>query len=366
MPPTVSVIIPVYNQMQFVSQAIESVLAQTFIDYEIIVINDGSTDNTAEVLANYEKHIRLITQTNAGLSAARNSGLTIARGEMIGFLDADDLWYPGMLSTMVAHLRRNPHIDLVCGAWDVIDEKGRIIKPLNKPSNFKAKVQADFLRAVATGNLFLVHALLIRHKCFECCGAFDPDLRAVEDWDMWIRLAAHGHKADLIDVPVARYRRHKGNMTYEPHRMEQASRQLLTRLFLNPQLAPRIADLQDHAYIDSWLTIADFCHTAGLEAETRRYVKMAYELYLKAPKNTERSLHHFNRLLGLPETEAFMQLIVAATPKVLIQYYLSKGRQVLRRGHYSLILSRLKWSNLRALGLGLKDALAKRPGNEKP
>lgn len=357
MSPTVSVIIPVYNQAHFVAQAIDSVLAQTFPDYEIIVVNDGSTDHTAQVLAGYGDRLHVITQANVGLSAARNSGLRVARGEMIGFLDADDLWYPDMLAATVTFLKQNPQIDLVYGAWDTIDETGRVIKPLNHPSNLREKVQADFLRAIATGNLFLVHTLLIRRKCFDCCGVFDPTLRAVEDWDLWLRMAAHRHTVDVIDTPLAHYRRHTGNMTYDPQRMEQASRQLLVKLFSNQQLAQRLDGLEEHAYIDTWLTIAGFCHAVGLETETRRYIQMAQELFLKAPYNPELNIRHYNRLLQLPATEDFMRAIVGSTPGTLLKYFWLKGRQVLGRGDFRLILARLKWRNLRALGIGLKEAL---------
>ncbi|NJN95341.1 MAG: glycosyltransferase [Anaerolineales bacterium] len=360
MSPTVSVIIPVYNQAHFVGQAIDSILAQTFTDYEIIVVNDGSTDHTTQVLAGYGDRLHIITQANAGLSAARNSGLQVARGEMIGLLDADDLWYPEMLAATVTFLKENPHIDLVYGAWDTIDETGRVIKPLNKPSNLRTKVQADFLRSIATGNLFLVHTLLIRRKCFDCCGVFDPNLRAVEDWDLWVRMAAHGHTVDVIDTPIAHYRRHSGNMTYDPQRMEQASRRLLTRLFSNDLLAQRVADLEEHAYIDTWLTIAGFCHAAGMETETRRYVQLAKELFVKAPHNPELNIRHYDRLLKLPEAEDFMKIIVGSTPEILLKYFWRKGQQVLWRGDFRLILARLKWRNLVALGTGLKEAFIKR------
>lgn len=357
MSPTVSVIIPAYNQAQFVSQAIESVLAQTFTDYEIIVVNDGSTDNTAQVLAGYGDCLQVITQANAGLSAARNSGLKAAQGEFIAFLDADDLWYPHMLATTVAHLQQNPEIDLVCGAWDLIDESGQMFRPANKPSNLRARVRADLLRALATGNLFLVHALLIRKKCFACCGDFDTTLKAVEDWDLWTRMAIHGHKVDMIDAPVARYRRHRANMSLDVQRMEQASRQVLVKLFANEQLTDRLAGLQDHAYIQMRLVLALYCHEGGADADSRRFVQQAQELYQKAPKNKEVDQLHLSSLLLLPDTDEFKRMIVASSPETIVRYYCRRGYQLFRDGNYKLMVERLKPSNILIFLLGFKDAL---------
>lgn len=357
MSPTVSVIIPAYNQAQFINQAIESVLAQTFTDYEIIVVNDGSTDNTAQVLAAYGDHLQVITQANAGLSAARNSGLKVARGEFIAFLDSDDLWYSRMLATTVAYLQQNPEVDLVCGAWDLIDESGQVIRPANKPSNFRARVRADLLRALATGNLFLVHALLIRKKCFACCGNFDTTLKAVEDWDLWTRMAIHGHKADVIDVPVARYRRHRANMTRDAQRMENASKQVLSKLFANKQLTGRLAGLQDRAYIQMWLILAIYCYEGGADADSRKFVQRAQELYLKASKNREVDQMHLSSLLVLPDTDEFKRMIVASSPETIIRYYCWRGYQLLRDGNYKLMLERLKPSNILIFLLGFKDAV---------
>jgi hypothetical protein len=251
-----------------------------------------------------------------------------------------------MLATTVAYLQQHPEIDLVCGAWDSIDESGQMITPANKPSNFQARVRADFLRALATGNLFLVHALLIRKKCFACCGNFDTSLKAVEDWDLWTRMAVHGHKADVIDVPVARYRRHKANMTREPQRMEQASQQVITRIFSDAQLADRIADLKDHAYIFAWLTIAGHCYEAGGEADAQKYVRLAEELYHDAPPNPELSLLYLEKLFLLPGAEPFMQTIATTVPTTKPLYTWFTVRQKLQHKHYGIAF--LKISQLLA------------------
>lgn len=337
MTPTVSVIIPVYNQAQYVAQAIDSVLAQQFTDYEIIVVNDGSTDESPQMLNRYRGRIGVITQMNQGLSAARNSALQIARGEFIGFLDADDLWYPHTLATTVAYLQDHPNIDLVCGAWDLINEAGQIIQPPNNFSAYREKVAQNFLRTIALGNFILPSALLVRRTCFDRCGLFDPDLKGVEDWDFMSRVAAKGCRLGLIDVPVLHYRRHEGCLTRKPERTEKASRQVLDKLFSRPDLAAHLApDLRDHAFVYAWLSIAGYCQEAGLEAEVRRFVQMAENHYDAAPPEIELSLAYLNRLARLTSAELFMQKIADTTPEARSLFYWLMARRAFERRHYRL------------------------------
>ncbi|MBE7552149.1 MAG: glycosyltransferase [Anaerolineales bacterium] len=334
--PTVSVIIPVYNQAQFIGQTIDSVLAQTFSDYEIIVVDDASTDNTAKILAGYGDCLRVITlKTNTGPAITRNIALGVAQGEFIAFLDSDDMWYLRRLDITVSYLRKNLNVDLVCGAWDHIDEAGRTIEKLNQPSNYQPQVDIDFLRTlVVRGNLLATSALLIRRKCFECCGLFDTNLKRSMDWDLWLRMAAHGHKIAMIDQPVSRYRRHQTNLTLNPQRMEEATRQVLVKLFSNDQLAVRLADLQEHAYIDSWLRLAGLAHEAGLEKDTHRFIQMARELYPKAVPNYALSFNYLEKLFLLPAAEEFMLMIATAMPEVRPLYSWMMMRRYLQKGDY--------------------------------
>lgn len=342
-PPTVSVIIPVYNQAQFIGQTIDSVLAQTFTDYEIIVVDDASTDNTAQVLAGYKDHIRLISlETNTGPAVTRNIALGMAQGEFIAFLDSDDLWYPRRLDITVSYLRKDFNVDLVCGAWDHINETGRTIEELNQPSKFQSQVDTDFLRTLAVrGNLLATSALLIRRKCFECCGLFDTNLKRSMDWDLWLRMATHGHKIAMIDQPVSRYRRHQGNLTLNSQRMEEATNQVLAKLFSDTRLAPHLVDLHDHAYIASWLRLAGLANKAGLVEETHRFLQMAENLYPKAIRNRILNVNYLEKLFLLPDAERFMQLIVSSTPEVGPLYGWMMFRRRFHGGDYQTALMAL-------------------------
>jgi len=334
MRPTVSVITPAYNQARYLNQAIDSVFQQTFSDYEIIVVNDGSTDETAQVLAGYGDRIRVITQANAGLSAARNSGLRAAQGEMIAFLDADDLWYPEMLSTTVAHLRANPETDFVSGAWDYINEAGKTIRRVNKPSaEIKPNEHGDFFRTLALGNLFHVAALLFRRNCFDCCGFFDPSLRSLEDWDLWLRLAAHGHKIGLVDTPVSRYRRHSGSMTLDAERTVNAFHQVLTKLLCDEAMKGRVMDLRDHMYVLQWLYTAIYCKEAGLDAEALRYVRMA-EGYAPEFMNEALAGRYLWVAFELPEADACIQRLLAPMPERLASYRRTMVHISVQHGKY--------------------------------
>lgn len=349
--PLVSVIIPTYNNAPWLSLTLESVFNQTYRRFEIIVVNDGSTDKTLQVLAGYGEQIRVITQANAGLSAARNSGLRAARGEMIGFLDSDDLWYPEMLSATVSYLKKTPAIDLVCGAWDFIEETGHLVKPAGKPSRWQASVDADFLATIVLGNLFPVHAVLVRRSCFECCGFFDTSLKAMEDWDMWLRLAAHGHRVGFIDLPVARYRRHDGCMSREPQRMEIALNQVLGKLFSNEQNTGRLQDLQVHAYLFTQLYLAQYCQEAGLDPDLRRYLQKAEDLYLKVPCNIGLNLRYFHLVANLPYTDHFLMMMNSSDPGIQPDYlWLATKRSFMSKSYphalvvlFKLLVSQPRW-----------------------
>ena len=170
---TVSVIIPAYNQAKFVGDAIRSAFAQTSRDLKVIVVNDGSTDNTTEVLESFGDQIRVISQDNAGLSAARNAGLRHASGTYVALLDADDAWYPQMLEKSVALLEECRDIDWVYTWWEEVNADGDVIRTPVQVPEFD-----DPLKAVLLCNQFAPSATVYRRSCFACCGVFDEHLTA--------------------------------------------------------------------------------------------------------------------------------------------------------------------------------------------
>ena len=182
----VSVVIPVYNGAATLAAAIDSALAQDFADgFEVIVVNDGSTDATAEVIDRYRGRIKTVNRENGGLSAARNSGAAQATGDYLAFLDADDLWRRDKLAATIGALEQNPGAVLVyCDAIQ-IDESGAQISPIFvSPSLARAPTMADLLERWWP---ILPSAAMVRRRIFEQLGGFFAPMRSYEDMDFWLR-----------------------------------------------------------------------------------------------------------------------------------------------------------------------------------
>ncbi|HJV26271.1 MAG TPA: glycosyltransferase [Aromatoleum sp.] len=197
--PLVSVVIPAWNAAWCVGRAIDSVLAQSLRDFELIVVDDGSTDDTPVVLAKYGPSIRIVTQANGGMSSARNAGIRAARGAYLAFLDADDRWLPDKLARQVAVLEKQPELAFCAAVATLEDAEGRIVGEWRGPSGRTIQI-ADVFRnhsAVAGG----ASAVLARRDLVVRLGGFDDSLRGAEDTDLWIRLAAHGGFV-CIDEPL--------------------------------------------------------------------------------------------------------------------------------------------------------------------
>lgn len=222
--PRVSVIIPTYNRKDYVQEAIDSVLAQTYTDYEIIVVDDGSTDGTGEALqARYGDRIRYVWQENQGESVARNRGIEMARGEYVAFLDSDDMWLPEKLEKQIAFLSENPEIKLVFSSAVMIDAGGRIIgddsrKATATPPKPLTLEELCFRTHVLSTSTVLMAAALLRS-----IGGFDPSLRYAEDYDLWMRLRLHT-EVYMMQAPLAYQRRHRDTQCYYPSAEQNALR----------------------------------------------------------------------------------------------------------------------------------------------
>jgi len=187
-PPRVSVVIPAYNAAAFVQRAVDSVLEQSFHDFELLVVDDGSTDTTRQVLAGYGNRLRLLAKENGGPAAARNHGLQHAHGEYVAFLDADDYWKPEKLQRQVDLLDSRPEIGFCSTATDVVDNKGH---PAGKwPCIQNAGPLPDILFMQGTVISGSTSGVLARRHLISEIGGFDSTLRGFEDPDLWIRLAA--------------------------------------------------------------------------------------------------------------------------------------------------------------------------------
>ena len=243
--PVMSVVIPAYNNASTLAEAIASVRSQSRPCYEIIVVDDGSTDTTCKVaddLAGAE--LRLIRQHHGGPGAARNTGINAARGEWIALLDADDLWLPGKLEVQLAALRRSPEARFSFAGQVVRRPDGSERAhecPLPRKSLF-----IDLLK----GNRLPTSTALIRRDCFADAGLFDTSLRTGEDWDMWLRLAAL-FSGVLVSQPLEIYRASADCNKYSVELLERCKNRVLERLFTDSRIAalhPELAGLRRRVY----------------------------------------------------------------------------------------------------------------------
>lgn len=207
----ISVIVPVHNGGRYLPSALATVQAQTCADWELIIVNDGSTDDTAAILARLAPDERrlVISQSNTGLANARNRGLSTARGAYVAFLDVDDAWDPSYLGHMCAALDANPEAVAAFAGWQYMDESGAL---LPQAVVLSAAQVAQLDQELSWRNAILPSALVARRAAVLQAGGFDPDLRACEDWDLWLRLKAWG---PFVAVPrvLMRYRAHSNSMT---------------------------------------------------------------------------------------------------------------------------------------------------------
>ena len=213
----VSVVVPCYNQAHFLGEAVESVLAQSYSRFEIVVIDDGSTDNTSEIAERYRR-VRCIRQDNQGLSAARNSGLRQSKGEYVVFLDADDRLLPEALQEGIECLKAHPECAVAFGPYRLIASDGSFLKQRRQPI-----VDKDSYAALLQRNYIGVPAVVMyRRAVFESVGGFDSSVDASADADLYLRIARR-FAVCSHDKVVAEYRQHGVNMSSNAGRMLRTS-----------------------------------------------------------------------------------------------------------------------------------------------
>jgi glycosyltransferase involved in cell wall biosynthesis len=227
--PRVTVIIPAYNAIRYIAETMETVITQTYQDFEVLIVNDGSTDDTPNWVSQFcqqEAKVRMISQVNKGLPGARNTGIKESRGEYIAILDADDLWEPTKLQKQVDSLDSHPEAGL-CYTWTALADSegkatGRVVTSHAEGKVWQQLTEINFVCCGSTP--------MIRRHCFETVGFFAEDLLFSEDWDMWLRIAAK-YPFVVVKEPLIRYRQHSNNMTKNCQKMLETSRVLIERNF---------------------------------------------------------------------------------------------------------------------------------------
>lgn len=248
--PAISVIIPVYNKGEFFRKTLASVLAQSFADYEIVIVDDGSTDGAGEITRAFnDPRIRYYYQKNSGLPAvARNNGIKYSRGRYIAFLDADDIWHPDKLSRCYDILNNDPEIDLVCHNEAIVSSSGNLIRTTSRGSG---RIQNMFRRLLLCGNCLSPSAVIVKKEALLDKGMFREytNFFSVEDYDLWLRMAKRSVFYFLPEA-LGEYILHDDNISSQIERHfnnqivmlrknfeEYSEKQVLDRLVINARLA---------------------------------------------------------------------------------------------------------------------------------
>jgi glycosyltransferase involved in cell wall biosynthesis len=233
--PKVDVIIPVYNAAQYLATAIESVMAQTFEDWRILLVDDGSVDNTAEVVAHFLERLgpklMFIQQPNRGVSAARNTAIRNSSAEYLALLDADDVWLPCRLSDSLKCFEGRPQVGLAYGFNTRISREGVVIDTFARKQKHGEGWIAPYLymRTVDLPS----PTVTFRRRCIEDVGVFDESLRVTEDRDLWLRIALR-YQVALVPKLLAHYRTSPDSATTDPDRMLNSQLQFIDKHYGAP------------------------------------------------------------------------------------------------------------------------------------
>ena len=240
--PAVSVVVPAFNVAPYVAETLASVLAQTFTDFEAIVINDGSTDDTERAIEPFRSRIVYVEQANRGLGGARNAGVAVARGKYVALLDADDVWMPGYLTTLVGMLEKDPQLDVAFPNAVLFGDpysEGRLFQ-----DDYPA-LPPITMRRLLRRECFVFVSAVFRRKLIDEVGLFDETLERAEDLDLWLRAAERGARFGSTAEPLVRYRQRKDSLSHDEvsmlHSLIEIYEKTRARL---PAAAPEQPDIE--------------------------------------------------------------------------------------------------------------------------
>jgi glycosyltransferase involved in cell wall biosynthesis len=265
--PKVSVVITCYNYGQYIRAAIESVLDQTWQDFEIIVIDDGSTDDTPQVMAEYHGHetIRYLRQENQGQPKAKNRGIAESRGEFVAFLDADDVWLPEKLALQL-QLFNEPAVGVGYTRRYWIDPDGQVIQ-----GNERTLRRGTILNYILIDNFICFSSSMVRRELLEATGGFDETLPMGIDYDLWIRLAAKCG-FDYVNQPLIKYRTGHVNLSRNVTRRYQCAQLIMSKALNDPEIRGKLSwYVARLAWADTWSNMASHLVGQGKYKDGLRY-----------------------------------------------------------------------------------------------
>lgn len=308
----ISVIIPVYNSEKYIPIAIDSVLEQSYSNYEIIVVDDGSTDNTRQKLQPYKKKIRYIYQENQGSAAARNVGISLAKGDLIAFLDADDFWtIPDKLSKQVALFEDNPTLGCINTGWKIVDGAGKHIKTV-QPWHKAPKLD---LETWLKKKCVRTSAMVFRKHWLEKVGGFDEELRQSHDVDLALRLSLAGCETVWLKDATVCYRQHEANTTKNSLKQAKYVQMVLDKFFARPNLPESIKQQESQIRYHTLVWLAWYQYRAGNLDEMAKFLQKSLDFspYLRV-ENISHWLSSFKRF-SLERGQVFNGEIVTNSPQ---------------------------------------------------
>lgn len=273
--PTVSVIIPTYNRSDLLPRAVESVLSQTYADFEVLVIDDGSCDGTERVMAAFtDPRVRYHYRTHGGIGATMNAGIALAQGAYIARLDSDDEWLPHMLVTLVPVLQDRPDAGVVYARAQACDARGT---PVRATKGEPLRYPTDSFRSMLYDDCTCNITVIARRACLTTTGCFDEAMHVNEDWDMWLRVAER-YPFVFVDEIVARFRRHSGNITRSDHRAAALEGRVavLDKLYARSLVPPTAHAMRGIAYRNVYLRAARMRWAAGEQTQAWADLRSAW------------------------------------------------------------------------------------------
>lgn len=237
--PRVSTIIPTYNCARYVGRAIDSVCAQTYKDYEILVVDDGSSDDTKDVVMQYGRKVTYIYQQNQGVSAARNHAISKANGELLAYLDADDMWFPEKLERQVAFLDAHQECGMVHSEMSIINEQDEILHARFYEETKRSVPQGYCMEVLLRRCHIQTLTVVERRNCFDRAGVFDVRLPIAQDYLHWIMIAAEGQAVGYLAEPLGKYRWRTGSLIGNYPRLLEDYVRIFDFLLHEKPIAPR-------------------------------------------------------------------------------------------------------------------------------
>lgn len=288
--PKVTIIVPSYNCDRFLPDALNSVLRQTYQDYEVIVIDDGSTDRTPQVLQAYCQsmgdRLRVVRQQNQGVAAARNHGIELAQGEWIAFLDADDIFLPGKLAAQMqiaeSYGQTEPNLGMIHSGWYRVDAEGKILMAVEPWQQVPQLDLEHWLRWKPV----LPSAMLFRRQWLERVGGFDRRFPPAEDTDLVLRLALLGCKTEWLRQITVKYRQHGDSAMHKGLPQANSLTAVIDQFFRQPHLPESIRWQEAHVRYDTLVWIAWYLHYTGHAAEMVNYLQRSWSYSPHPPLET--------------------------------------------------------------------------------